>query len=62
MGTTRRSPSPLTKAATAVRNRINTALQKIQEVNPNMASHLRASIKTGIDVRYVPREELDWRL
>jgi hypothetical protein len=59
----RRAPSdPLEKARKAVAWRIRHALNRLDDLQPEVAGHLRASIKTGICCRYAARAGVTWSL
>jgi hypothetical protein len=59
----RRAPSdPLEKARKAVAWRIRHALNRLDDLQPAVAGHLRESIKTGICCRYAARTGVTWSL
>ena len=59
----RRAPSdPLEKARKAVAWRIRHALNRLDDLQPAVAGHLRESIKTGICCSYAPRGGVTWSL
>ncbi len=61
-GRPRRLGDPGERARSTVTARIKEALRRIEAVHPELAAHLRGSIRTGRACVYQPRETVSWRL
>ncbi|WP_037607132.1 ATP-binding protein [Streptacidiphilus rugosus] len=61
-GRVRRSGSAAERARTTVTARIRAALDRIAEVHPELARHLRASVRTGTLCVYEPETPRPWEL
>ena len=61
-GRPRRTGDPAERARSAVGWRIRDALRRIEAVHPELARHLRVSVRTGAFCRYAPDRTVDWRL
>lgn len=59
-GKTRKSPSQVDKARSAVTWRIRSAIRKLEESHPLLAKHLSLTIKTGTFCSYKPETPVDW--
>lgn len=59
-GRAREVPGPQERARQAVRARIRHALDRIERSHPELARHLRRSIRTGTFCCYDPDEAVDW--
>jgi tetratricopeptide (TPR) repeat protein len=58
----RRVASHVERARSAVSKRIWHAIRQIENHNPQLASHLTQSIRTGYICVYLPKEKIDWQL
>jgi hypothetical protein len=61
-GRSRRAGAPAERARSAVTWRIRAALRRIDAVHPQLARHLRRSVRTGTFCSYDPEEPVDWLL
>jgi AAA ATPase domain len=61
-GRSRRAGAPAERARSAVTWRIRAALRRVDEVHPQLARHLRRSVRTGTFCSYDPDEPVDWVL
>jgi hypothetical protein len=61
-GRPRRSGDVAEKARSAVGWRIRDALRRIETVHPELARHLRHSVRTGHFCSYSPEHPVHWRL
>ena len=61
-GKARSSSGSLEKARSAVTWRIRAAIKKIEQVHPEMGSHLKVSIKTGLFCSYQPEQNRVWEV
>ena len=59
-GKARNTSGSLEKARSAVTWRIRAAIKKIEAMHPELAKHLRLSIKTGLFCSYQPEHALNW--
>ena len=50
------------RARTAVRSRIRDALQRIEDVHPDLGTHLRRSVRTGAFCVYDPDPLVEWQV
>lgn len=50
------------RARTTVTSRIKDAIKRIDEVHPELARHLRASVRTGTFCSYVPEQTETWEV
>ena len=57
----RKFSGPVEKARKAVSARVKSTLKRIAEVHPALASHLQASLKTGIYCSYSNEAGVDWQ-
>ncbi len=60
-GRARRAGSPAERARTTVTWRIRDALRRIEGVHPELARHLRNSVRTGSACSYEPETPVSWR-
>jgi hypothetical protein len=61
-GRARRRGDSSERARSAVTQRIRDAIARIEGVEPDLARHLRRSIRTGTFCAYEPETPLEWRL
>ncbi|MCE7079824.1 AAA family ATPase [Streptomyces sp. ST2-7A] len=61
-GRGRRLGDAAERARKTVTARIRDTLRKLDDRHPELAAHLRASVSTGSDCRYLPERETTWRL
>ncbi|MQS08745.1 ATP-binding protein [Streptomyces alkaliphilus] len=61
-GRDRRLGDATERARKTVTARIRDTLRKLDDRHPELAAHLRASVSTGTDCRYLPERETAWRL
>jgi tetratricopeptide (TPR) repeat protein len=61
-GRSRRLGDPGERARSTVTARIKEALRRIEAVHPELAAHLRSSVRTGRACVYQPAEAVNWRL
>jgi hypothetical protein len=61
-GRSRRAGAPAERARSAVTWRIRAALRRIDTVHPQLARHLRRSVRTGTFCSYNPDEPVEWLL
>jgi hypothetical protein len=61
-GRSRRLGDPGERARSTVTARIKEALRRIEAVHPELAAHLRGSVRTGRACVYQPVEAVNWRL
>lgn len=61
-GKSRTTGDEVDKARRRIARVINTAIEKIEGNDPDLAKHLRNSIKTNREMSYVPDREVDWVL
>lgn len=61
-GSGRLASSSVEKARSAVTWRIRSAIKKMATVHPELANHLKISIKTGLFCVYRPEQVLDWQI
>jgi hypothetical protein len=61
-GRPRRAGSDAERLRKAVGNRIRQALQRIENLHPELGRHLRVSVRTGTFCRYQPDREVRWTL
>ena len=61
-GRARRLGDPGERARSTVTARIKEALRRIEAVHPELAAHLRDSVRTGRACVYQPAERVAWRL
>ena len=61
-GRSRRLGDPGERARSTVTARIKEALRRIEAVHPDLAAHLRNSVRTGRACAYQPAEAVRWRL
>jgi len=59
-GRARSTSSSAERARSAVTQRVRTALRRIDEAQPRLGRHLRASIRTGTFCSYQPEEPVHW--
>ncbi|MEV4316287.1 AAA family ATPase [Actinocrispum sp. NPDC049592] len=60
-GRPRRLGDDTERARKTVTARIKDALDRIDQVHPTLAGHLRATIRTGTHCRYQPGSDITWR-
>ncbi len=60
-GRARRAGSPAERARTTVTWRIRDALRRIESVHPELARHLRHSVRTGSACSYEPETPVPWQ-
>ena len=61
-GRSRRPGDDTERARKAVTARIRHAIDHLQRYHPDLAAHLRASVRTGAACTYQPVEPVDWNL
>jgi class 3 adenylate cyclase len=61
-GRARRTSSDEERARKAVYNRIQHVTRRMESLHPELAAHLKASIRTGVTCRYQPEHEVAWIL
>ena len=61
-GKSRKMGDEVAAARRRIARVINTAYDKIEESDPELATHLRNSIRTHIEMVYEPDREVDWVL
>lgn len=61
-GKTRKLSDSVEKCRTAVTWRIRSAIEKISKVHPELARHLKGSIKTGVFCEYFPEHRMNWNV
>lgn len=61
-GRSRRLGDPAERARKTVGARIRDTLRKLDAAHPELADHLRTSVRTGSSCRYEPEEPVRWRL
>jgi tetratricopeptide (TPR) repeat protein len=61
-GRSRRLGDDTDRARKAVTARIGHAIDRLQRYHPDLAAHLRASIRTGTACSYQPAQPIDWNL
>ena len=61
-GRTRRTGDPAERARSTVTWRIRDAIRRIEAVHPELARHLRASVRTGVFCGYEPEHDPQWEL
>ncbi|MDX6232926.1 MAG: hypothetical protein QOH68_1926 [Nocardioidaceae bacterium] len=61
-GRSRRLGDPGERARSTVTARIKEAMRRIEAVHPELAAHLRGSVRTGRACVYQPPEAVGWRL
>ena len=59
-GKTRKTTGTVEKARSAVTWRIRSAIEKIENVHPDLGKHLDVSIQTGVFCEYTPEYEISW--
>ncbi|MTI40198.1 tetratricopeptide repeat protein [Fulvivirga lutimaris] len=59
-GKSRKTGGSQEKIRSAVTWRIRSAIKKINEAHPELARHLKNSIKTGTECLYQPEEKIEW--
>jgi hypothetical protein len=60
-GFRRKTNGRMARARGSVTNAINRAIVGLQKSHPELAAHLKASVKTGSICRYGPTKTPDWR-
>lgn len=61
-GRSRRLGDEAERARKTVTARIRDTLRKLDEHQPDLGAHLRATVSTGTTCRYQPDQEIDWKL
>ena len=61
-GKSRKALDDVSKVRRRIARVINIAIDKIRESDPDLATHLRNSIRTHINMSYAPGRPLDWAL
>ena len=59
-GRSRRTGDPAERARSTVTARLREAVKRIDDVHPELARHLRASVRTGTFCVYDPEEPVTW--
>jgi len=61
-GKSRKALDDVSKVRRRIARVINIAIDKIEENDPDLATHLRNSIRTHINMSYAPDRPIDWAL
>jgi hypothetical protein len=61
-GRARTTGSSAERARSTVTQRIRAAIRRLDDVDPRLARHLRASVRTGVYCSYRPEEPVVWQL
>ncbi len=61
-GRARRTGDPAERARTTVTRRIREAIQRVEEVHPELGRHLRSAVRTGTFCVYDPEEPVVWQV
>ncbi len=61
-GQTRKIAGSVEKSRSAVTWRIRSAIKKIADAHPALATHLKAAIKTGVFCEYAPEHRTNWEV
>jgi len=59
-GRPRRAGSPVERARTTVTARVRDSIKRVEAVHPELARHLRHSIRTGTLCVYEPESPVEW--
>jgi hypothetical protein len=59
-GRSRKSGSAADRARLAVKNAIGRAISRIESEHPDLAQHLKDSIRTGTTLLYAPLQTTEW--